>query len=229
MPDELSYSLAFAAGVLGGAHCVGMCGSLVSAFFVRLRENGRGILPLMSYHGARIGMYMLVGLIAATLGLALVSTGIIGKTQAILQIAAGLFVIVLGLDLLGVLPARVPVIGLPSALMARLFASNARRGPAAAAAVGGLMNGLMPCALTLAMAVKATTVPHPVQGALLMAAFGLGTLPAMLFVSVLFSRLGAAARAWALKSAAIVVVVFGVLTFTQGVRFFEVMRNLPNW
>jgi sulfite exporter TauE/SafE len=229
MAAELDYGLAFSAGILGSGHCVGMCGSLVSAFFVRMGEPGRGWLPVACYHGTRIGIYTLVGIAAAALGLALVSTGIIGKAQAILQILAGIIVIVLGLDILGWLPARLPAIGLPAAAARSLFAAAGRRGPVLGAATGGLLNGLMPCALTLAMAVKATAAAHPLEGGALMLAFGLGTLPAMMFVSLVFGRLGAGLRGLLLKAAAMVVIALGIATLAQGVRFFEVMRLLPNW
>lgn len=229
MESGIDYGLAFTAGLLGSGHCVGMCGSLVSAFFVRMGEGGKGVLPLVSYHGSRLGMYTLVGVLAASVGLALVSTGIIGKAQAILQILAGLVVIVLGLDILGWLPVRVPALGLPASAARRIFASAGQRGPVWGAAAGGVMNGLMPCALTLAMAVKATSAAHPLEGGLLMLAFGAGTLPSMVFVSVVFGRLGARVRGLLLKGAALVVMVLGVATLMQGVRFFDVMRHLPNW
>lgn len=229
MEGELDYTLAFMAGILGSGHCVGMCGSLVSACFVRMGEAGRGMVPALAYHGARVTVYVLVGLLAAMLGLALVSTGIVGKAQGILQIVAGLVVIVLGLDILGWLPRRLPLVGVPMALFGRYYFAAASKGAARGAAMAGLMNGLMPCALTLAVAVKATAAPQVWQGGLLMLAFGLGTLPSMLFVSFVLGRLGAQARGWLLKGAAIVVIALGAATLMQGLRFFAVMKNLSNW
>ncbi|RAU20331.1 sulfite exporter TauE/SafE family protein [Paramagnetospirillum kuznetsovii] len=229
MGEELSYSLAFMAGILGSGHCVGMCGSLVSACFVRMGEAGKGILPVMAYHGARVSIYVLVGLLAATLGLALVSTGIIGKVQGILQIVAGLVVIALGLDILGWLPRRLPLIGMPMRSFGKYYFAASAKGPVRGAALAGLMNGLMPCALTLAVAVKASTAPDIWQGGMLMLAFGLGTLPSMLFVSLVLAKLGAKARGWLLKGAAVVVIALGAATLMQGLRFFMVMKNLANW
>lgn len=229
MEGELDYTLAFMAGILGSGHCVGMCGSLVSACFVRMGEAGRGMVPALAYHGARVTVYVLAGLLAAMLGLALVSTGIVGKAQGILQIAAGLVVIALGLDILGWLPRRLPLVGVPMALFGRYYFAAASRGAVRGAAMAGLMNGLMPCALTLAVAVKATAAPQVWQGGLLMLAFGLGTLPSMLFVSFVLGRLGAQARGWLLKGAAIVVIALGAATLMQGLRFFAVMKNLSNW
>ncbi len=229
MEGELDYSLAFMAGILGSGHCVGMCGSLVSACFVRMGEAGKGTVPAMAYHGSRVAIYVLAGFVAAGLGLALVSTGIVGKVQGILQIIAGVVVILLGLDILGWLPRRLPLVGLPMAAFGRYYFAAAAKGPVRGAAMAGLMNGLMPCALTLAVAVKASTAGQVWQGGLLMLAFGLGTLPSMLFVSLVLGRLGAQARGWLLKGAAIVVIALGVATLMQGLRFFMVMKNLSNW
>ncbi|CAA7622795.1 sulfite exporter TauE/SafE family protein [Magnetospirillum sp. UT-4] len=223
----IDLGLAFTAGLLGSGHCLGMCGALASGFFIRMGEAGKGVLPLAGYHGTRLAVYAVVGAVAALLGLALVSTGIIGKAQAVLQILAGVVVIALGLDVLGLV--RLPALGLPTAVARRIFHRAGTASPLAGAAMGGLVNGLMPCALTLAMAVKATSSGGPGQGALLMLAFGAGTLPAMLFVSVIFGRLGAALRGWMLKGAAAVVIAMGVATLFQGIRFFEVMLPLANW
>ncbi|MDO8608232.1 MAG: sulfite exporter TauE/SafE family protein [Phaeospirillum sp.] len=229
MAAELDYSLAFMAGILGSGHCIGMCGSLVSACFVRMGDAGKGAVPAVAYHGARVSVYALVGFIAAALGLALVSTGIVGKVQGILQIIAGVIVILLGLDILGWLPRRLPLLGLPMAAFGKYYFAASAKGPVRGAAMAGLLNGLMPCALTLAVAVKATAAEQVWQGGLLMLAFGLGTLPSMLFVSLVLGRLGAQARGWLLKGAAVVVIALGIATLMQGLRFFAVMKNLSNW
>lgn len=232
MTAPLDHAAAFAAGLLGSAHCVGMCGSLACAFFLRQGSasgpgRGGGPWPLAVYHGARIGVYALAGGLAAALGTALVSTGIVGKAQGILQIAAGLMVVALALELAGW--ARLPTLGLPVRLLQPAFATALRRGPLAGAAVGGALNGLMPCALTLAMAVKATTAAGPPDGALLMLAFGAGTLPSMLFVSAIPRIFGNRLRGWLLKGAALLVAALGAATVAQGVLFFTVMSKLQNW
>lgn len=219
-----SYSLAFMTGLLGSGHCLGMCGGLVSAFFMRLKA--RGIWPYLAYHGARLGVYAAVGLIAAGLGAVLVQTGSFGKWQGVLQIVAGLVVILLGLDLLGVSPLRNSVGFAPLAWLRRQFGLATEKGPLLGAAIGGAINGLMPCSMTMAMAVKATTAPSILEGGLLMLAFGAGTLPAMLSASVLFGKLGPKVRGWLLKGAALFVIALGVSTLWQGIDYYLVMRKL---
>lgn len=224
---EFSYGLAFMTGLLGSGHCLGMCGSLVSGFFMKL--GAKGYAPYAAYHGARVAVYALIGLIAASLGAVLVQTGLFGKVQGILQIAAGLVVILLGLDLLGISPIRNTLGFAPIAWLRRQFAAATRQGPVLGAAIGGAINGLMPCSMTMAMAVQATAASIPLEGAFLLLAFGAGTFPAMVSASVLFGRLGTRTRGWLLKGAALSVIVMGASTLWQGIRYFAVMRNLASW
>ena len=221
---EFSYALAFMTGLLGSGHCLGMCGGLVSAFFMKLQA--RGPWPYLTYHAGRIGMYALVGLVAALLGAVLVSTGRLGLAQGVLQIVAGAIVILLGLDLLGVSPIRNAYGFAPVAWLRRQFMTAAQKGPIVGALIGGAINGMMPCSMTMAMAVQATTAPSPPEGALLLLAFGAGTLPSMLSASFLFGKLGPALRGWLLKGAALFVIALGVSTLWQGVRFYLVMHKL---
>ena len=221
---EFSYALAFMTGLLGSGHCLGMCGGLVSAFFMKLQA--RGPWPYLTYHAGRIAVYAVVGLIAALLGAVLVSSGRIGLAQGVLQIVAGVIVILLGLDLLGVSPIRNAYGFAPVAWLRRQFMAAAQKGPVVGALIGGAINGLMPCSMTMAMAVQATTAPSPPEGMLLMLAFGAGTLPSMLSASFLFGRLGPRLRGWLLKGAALFVIALGVSTLWQGVRFFLVMFKL---
>lgn len=224
---EFSYWLAFMTGLLGAGHCLGMCGGLVSAFFIKVGA-GRTAPPVsfLAYHAARVGVYALVGLIAAALGAALVSTGRLGLAQGLLQIVAGAVVILLGFDLLGLAPIRNAWGFAPLAWLRKQFMGATQKGPVVGALIGGAINGLMPCSMTMAMAVQATTASSPAAGMLLMLAFGAGTLPAMLSASVLFGKLGPRLRGWLLKGAALFVVALGLSTLWQGLRYFLVMYRL---
>lgn len=221
---EFSYALAFMTGILGSGHCLGMCGGLVSAFFAKLSRGGTP--AYLAYHAARLSVYALVGLIAAAIGTVIVASGGVGLAQGVLQIVAGLVVILLGLDLLGVSPVRNTIGFAPIAWLRRQFMAATQKGPVLGAAIAGAVNGLMPCSMTMAMAVKATTAPSVPEGMLLMLAFGAGTLPSMMSASVLFGRLGPRLRGWLLRGAALFVIALGVSTLWQGVRFYLVMYRL---
>ena len=221
---QFSYWAAFMVGILGSGHCIGMCGGLVSGCFMKLKAAGPW--PYAAYHAARISIYAGVGLVAALLGTVLVASGMTGLAQGVLQILAGAIVILLGLDLLGISPIRNTYGFAPVAWLRRQFVTATQKGPVLGAAISGAINGLMPCSMTMAMAVQATTAPSPPEGMLLMLAFGAGTLPSMLFASVLFGKLGPKLRGGLQKLAALFVIALGVSTLWQGLRFYLVMYKL---
>ena len=221
---QFSYWAAFMVGILGSGHCIGMCGGLVSGCFMKLKAAGPW--PYAAYHAARISIYAGVGLVAALLGTVLVASGMTGLAQGVLQILAGAIVILLGLDLLGISPIRNTYGFAPVAWLRRQFVTATQKGPVLGAAISGAINGLMPCSMTMAMAVQATTAPSPPEGMLLMLAFGAGTLPSMLFASVLFGKLGPRLRGGLQKLAALFVIALGAATLWQGLRFYLVMYKL---
>jgi sulfite exporter TauE/SafE len=213
------YGLAFMAGVLGSGHCLGMCGALVSGYFMKAGPS-RTYLPYFVYQIARIFVYTLVGFAAAALGVVLVSSGVFGKFQSILQMSIGFVVILLALGILGWIPFQGSVKLIPMSLLRRGYAESRTRGPLLGAMIAGLLNGLMPCPLTFAMAVKATSATTIMEGGLLMLTFGAGTLPTMLFVSVAFGKMSAHFRGLMLKSAAFIMIIMGCNTIYMGMSFY---------
>lgn len=213
------YGLAFMAGVLGSGHCVGMCGALVSGCFMKPGMS-KSYLPYFAYQIARIFVYTLVGFAAATLGVVLVSSGVFGQVQSILQMIIGAVVIVLALGILGWIPFQGSVKLLPMNVLRRGYAESRSKGPLLGATIAGLLNGLMPCPLTFAMAVKATSATTIMEGGLLMLTFGAGTLPTMLFVSVAFGKMSAQFRGLMLKSAALIMIAMGCNTIYMGLSFY---------
>ncbi len=222
----LGFGIAFLAGLLGSGHCLGMCGGLVSGCFMRLGATARRPAAYVAYHGARLAIYALVGAIAAGLGQVLLQTGRFGFAQGALQVVAGAVVIILGLDILGRLPFSIGIGFAPLAWSQRLFVAALERDPMRGALLAGAANGLMPCSLTMAMALKAATANGALQGAALMLAFGAGTLPSMLAVSVLFARLSVTARSRLLAAGAVLVIGMGVALVIQGLGYARIMGKL---
>ncbi len=215
--DYRVYTLALMTGFFGSGHCAGMCGALVAGFFMKTEK--KSVWPYIAYHFARISMYFIVGIVAAFLGVALVSTGVLGHIQGILQVVIGFFVIILALGIVGLSPWQFSMKYMPTKVLNKIFMAAARRGSVLGASMGGMLNGLMPCPLTFAMAVNATTAPSLVEGGLMMLALGVGTLPTMLVVTFAFGKLGTAARGLMLKVAAVLMIVMGANTMYNGLRF----------
>lgn len=213
------YSLAFVAGFLGSGHCLGMCGALVSGYFMKAGKH-KSYLPYVAYQFARISVYTVVGVLAAALGVVLVSSGLFGKLQSILQMLIGGVVIFLALGILGWIPFQGSVRLIPLQALRKGYATASRKGPVLGATIAGFLNGLMPCPLTFAMAVKATSATSLIEGGALMLAFGAGTLPMMLFISVAFGKMSAKLRGLMLKAAALIMIFMGLNTIHKGLSFY---------
>lgn len=213
------YTLAFIAGFLGSGHCLGMCGALVSGYFMNSGKQ-RSNWPYLMYQISRISVYGLVGAAAALLGVVLVSGGLFGKIQSILQMIIGIVVIGLAFGIMGWLPWQGSIRLLPAQWLRKGYAASRQQGALGGAMLAGMLNGMMPCPLTFAMAVKATTASSVLEGGSLMLAFGAGTLPMMLFISLAFGKIKANIRGLMYKAAAAIMVFMGINTFYRGFDFY---------
>jgi sulfite exporter TauE/SafE len=164
---------------------------------------------------------------AASLGVVLVSGGFFGQVQSILQMFIGMVVIFLALGILGWIPFHGAIRLLPMQVLRKGYASSRTQGPLVGAMLAGFLNGLMPCPLTFAMAVKATTATGVLEGGALMLAFGAGTLPMMLFVSVAFGKISSNIRGLMFKAAALIMIFMGGNTFYRGLSFY-VAKNFKH-
>lgn len=217
----MPYLSAFLVGLLGGVHCVGMCGGIVGALTFGLPEDRRGSIAAMmpfqlAYNLGRISSYVLAGAIMGGIGMLLAQFMPVYIAQQVLLIIAGLFMVLLGLYLAGwwMVLNRVERAG--SVIWRRLEPISRRllpvRSPGQALVIG-LVWGWIPCGLVYSMLVTAVSSGGVIQGALLMLAFALGTLPNLLIMGTLA---GAAARLsesrLARQIAGTLVILFGLYT-----------------
>ena len=218
------YLTAFLVGLLGGTHCLAMCGGLLSALTLGLeaeiRRDPWRLLPYqITYSLGRIGGYAVGGGLAGGLGAILLQLDSLQVVQRLLYALAGIMMLLLGLYLAGWwrLLARLERQGLR--LWRRLEPLARRFLPVRhwrqALAIGFLW-AWIPCGLVYSVLITAVATGHPAQGALVMLAFGLGTLPNLLGIALLA---GAAARVaerpWARQLAGVVVMGFGVSALWQ--------------
>ncbi|MDR2187246.1 MAG: sulfite exporter TauE/SafE family protein [Azonexus sp.] len=193
MPDS-GYLALFLVGLLGGAHCVGMCGGIVSA--LSLGGPGRWRLHL-AYNGGRIVSYAAAGAVAGVLGA--VSLGLQGQlpVRLALYLLANLMLVALGFYLLGVTRVLAFAERAGQHLWRRLQPLTRRFLPARTVAQAfplGLLWGWLPCGLVYSALATALAAGSAGRGALLMLAFGLGTLPNLLLAGILLARLNAFVR-----------------------------------
>jgi sulfite exporter TauE/SafE len=177
---ELTLLSAVVIGWLGGVHCLGMCGGIVSALALSAPQAGRTRI-LLAYNLGRCTTYIVLGLLAGALGQ--LGTQALGVAPTVLYALANLLLVGMGLYLLGI-----PWLVRPleqggqhlwrhiEPLSRRLFPVNTL--PRALGV--GLLWGLLPCGLVYSALATAFAVGTAAQGGLWMAAFALGTLPNLL-------------------------------------------------
>lgn len=192
----ISLSAAFTAGVLGSVHCFAMCGGLAGALGMRARALGSS--PARSFQFAlatqigRIGSYTLVGAVVGAAGTALATVMQWVHLAALLRVIAGgvLLAIAARLAFTWNLFAWLERAGaqLWSRYLSKALPANASQGFAQALCFGAVW-GWLPCGLVYSMLLFAVFSGSATQGALVMLAFGAGTMPAMLSSSLLAAQL----------------------------------------
>lgn len=179
---------AFAFGLVTSVHCVSMCGPMVVTYAAQCNEDDRWqskVAPNLAYQGAKLVSYMLVGAVLGAVGSAIDFDSLRPWVMA----AAGVFMIILGLGMTGKVPWAARLSPRPPKILIRALTNLRRRAKDDAAAgessLGvplslGLLTGLMPCAPLQAAELMAATSGNALSGALVMAAFGVGTMPLLL-------------------------------------------------
>ena len=187
--SETGYFALFLIGLLGGAHCVGMCGGIVSALSL---GAGSRLSVHLAYNAGRIVSYAAAGALAGALGAAsLILAGQL-PLRIGLYVLANLMLVALGLYLMGFTRVLSFVEGFGRRLWRRLQPLTRRFLPVRSVAQAfplGLLWGWLPCGLVYSALVTALTSGSPVRGAMMMLAFGAGTLPNLLLAGLLAGRL----------------------------------------
>jgi sulfite exporter TauE/SafE len=224
MHTDSSLITAFLVGLLGGVHCVGMCGGIVSTLTMGLPRSVRGSLAAqlpfqLAYNAGRVAGYTLAGALAGALGTLMLRAIPLQQAQRVLFGLAAVFMIALGLYLGGWWPglAWLERAGVP--LWRRLEPLGRRMLPVRSPwqALGlGLVWAWIPCGLVYSILIWSVSAGSAGRGAALMLAFGVGTLPNLLGISLLA---GAAARlgeqGWMRRGAGLLVLAFGSYALWQ--------------
>ena len=189
---ESIYLTAFIVGVLGGVHCLGMCGGVVGGLTfsldVRAQTNWRKMMTFqLMYNLGRLASYAIIGAIFGLLGMGLGSVAALLPVQQLLQVFAGLFMIALGLYLAGWWFGVAKIEKLGQKLWQRLAPYAEKMTPVRyyhQAWLYGLVWGWLPCGLVYSMLIMAMTAGTAMSGSFVMLAFGLGTLPNLMLMGV---------------------------------------------
>ncbi|MEE9492138.1 MAG: sulfite exporter TauE/SafE family protein [Gammaproteobacteria bacterium] len=195
MPIDISFVSAFLVGLLGGVHCIGMCGGIVSVLSIGLADEDRASGAIwqyaLAYNIARILSYSVAGMLMGGIGWLVVYWPDIRQLQLVLQILSGLFMISMGLYLAGWWFGLLKLEGLGAGVWKRIEPYTRRFIPVRSlhqAFFLGLLWGWLPCGLVYSVLVWSIATASPLMGGLLMLAFGLGTLPLMISMGAMAGR-----------------------------------------
>ena len=212
---ETGYIAVFLIGLLGGTHCIGMCGGIVSALTVQIPGQVRRQWPIqLAYNIGRISTYTALGSLAGAIGTVGLLLGDVLPVQMALYVLANVMLIALGLFLTGFTRLLAPLERMGHHVWRRVQPLTRRflpaRGPVQAFPLG-LLWGFLPCGLVYSVLATALVTGSAARGAGMMLAFGLGTLPNLLLAGMLLKRLRGITRSTWLRSAAgLLVLGFGV-------------------
>lgn len=211
---EFSIIAVFFVGLLGGVHCISMCGSIVGILTSQLPKYGARWPFHLAYNSGRIASYTLAGLLVGAIGQAGLLLRDVVPVQHLLFALSSLMLIALGLYLAGIwsMVQRIEQVG--SGLWQRIQPLTRSLFPITSpvrALLLGTLWGWLPCGLVYSVLVTALASGHAESGALVMLAFGLGTLPNLLSIGLFWES----CRHWVQSPkvrlfAGLLVIAFGI-------------------
>jgi uncharacterized protein len=207
---------AFLLGLVGSLHCAGMCGPLALALPAAGNTTPAYVLGRVAYNTGRIITYCLLGIVFGLVGYTFLMAGL----QRWVSIALGL-ALLLGLFASRRLALARPVTSAVNQLKASM-SELLRRRSLAGLVMLGLLNGLLPCGLVYVACAGAAATGDTLAGASYMTAFGVGTVPMMLGISLSGKLVPTSLRLKLVKAIPVCVFLLGALLILRGMSL-----NIP--
>jgi sulfite exporter TauE/SafE len=216
--------LVFLGGLLGSAHCLGMCGGFALSIGLGSRGLAANLRRQLVYTAGRIVTYSFFGTVAGYAGFWITGqAGLWINAQAVLCVVAGLLLLGQGLSALGLVPRRLrpkPAGGL--SCLAGTFVGPFLTSPRSSdVLLAGVFTGFLPCGLVYGYLALASSSANVLDGVLTMSLFGAGTAPLMILAGVGGSLLSHAARRNLLRISAVCVTLTGLISIARGILFVQ--------
>ncbi|WP_027627887.1 sulfite exporter TauE/SafE family protein [Ruminiclostridium cellobioparum] len=223
--QSMGYGILFFIGLLTSLHCVAMCGGINLSVCVQYKASGGDskyakLKPSLLYNAGRVISYTLVGGIVGGLGSVISFSG---TAKGIVAILSGVFMVIMGLNMLNIFPAlRKLNPRMPKIFAKKVHENSGSRGPL----VVGLLNGLMPCGPLQAMQIYALGTGSIMAGALSMFLFSLGTVPLMFGFGAVSSFLSGKFTHRMMKVSAALVLILGIVMLNRGLALSGFNTNI---
>lgn len=213
-------------------HCIGMCGGIVVAYsstkIDQKADYFQQTASHLAYNFGRVTTYTILGAVIGYVGQVIAFTP---TTKGVLFVITGILMILAGLSLIGNLKFLNSAEWSISkyAWYQNSFRALMSKSSYSSFYLLGMLNGIIPCGLVYSFAIFAASTANPVSGALVMATFGLATIPALFFLGFITKLLQKGTlRGTMMRLAALLVILYGVITLYKGYNFIahpEMMKE----
>ncbi|MBS6559198.1 MAG: sulfite exporter TauE/SafE family protein [Clostridiales bacterium] len=221
--ENMGYGMLFVIGLVTSVHCIGMCGGIHLSQCLSYQKNSEKekhgekgkkkwstVYPSFLYNLGRVLSYTIVGGIVGGFGSVISFSG---KGKGAVQLIAGVFMVIMGINMLNIFPWLRKF----NPRMPKVFARKINQGKQKNGAfLVGILNGLMPCGPLQAMQIYALSTGSPLKGAFSMFLFSMGTVPLMFGFGALSSFLSQKFTKQVMKFGAVLVVILGISMFQNG-------------
>ncbi|GAB5417743.1 MAG: sulfite exporter TauE/SafE family protein [Crocinitomicaceae bacterium] len=209
----------FVLGISSSLHCLGMCGPIAMALPLNRNSNWTILSGSLQYNLGRVLTYALLGVVAGLFGLTVNTFGFLQWAS----IFSGVFLILFAWRKV---LSKIPILHAPNfflttrlnGALGKIFRS---KNPAKLFILGGL-NGLFPCGMVYAALLNAILAGSPMSSSLAMISFGIGTLPAMIFVSFALGKISAERQRSFRRALPYILSIVGVVIILRGMNL-----NIP--
>lgn len=221
--ENMGYGMLFLIGLVTSVHCIGMCGGIHLSQCLSYQKNSEEekngekgkkkwstVYPSFLYNLGRVVSYTIVGGVVGGFGSVISFSG---KGKGAVQLIAGVFMVIMGINMLNIFPWLRKF----NPRMPKVFARKINEGKQKNGAfLVGILNGLMPCGPLQAMQIYALSTGSPLKGAFSMFLFSMGTVPLMFGFGALSSFLSQKFTKQVMKFGAVLVVILGISMFQNG-------------
>jgi sulfite exporter TauE/SafE len=210
------FEIGFLMGLLGSVHCIGMCGPLMMALPITHKTDFQKIVALFLYHAGKIFSYTILGVLLGLFGSQFPVFGF----QRNISIVLGVTMLLYVLYVFVLKPRHIqwwPLSSMYNLIvknLSKLFKSST----IFAFLIIGMLNGLLPCGMIYLALSSSLATQNILHGGLLMAFFGLGTVPALMMVAIGGQYMGFAFRRKIQKILPVFIFGMGVLLLLRGLN-----------
>ncbi len=205
---------------IGGLTCLAVQGGLLASVIasrekeeIEEKTKINSVFPTLAFLISKLIAYVILGFVLGLFGSAISLTS---QVQSAIQIFAGIYMIIIALNLFDVHPIFRYAVIQPPRFLTRRIKNKSRSSDIFAPAILGFMTIFIPCGTTLAMEALAISSANPVKGALILGTFVLGTFPMFFGIGFLTAKLGDRFKNSFLKIAAILLIFLGFISVYGG-------------